>query len=363
MSFVYGDSFDSYTAANDPILAGLQYRYHIFLVDPSSNHIVAGAGRDGTQALYGAGNGGLSRGVPGTAVPYTVHMAVKRPSEARATILSFIDSFHPAPFLGTQVQVSLVIASNGSLVLTTGGLVLNEIQATQFGPETAPNLVMVNTWTHIAVKVLCHPTAGAVNVWVNGSLVVNLTGVATQNAGFVEHSIAPNIDEIAIGTPYWYYDDFIVTNDTDSGDGCIGFLGDLIGEKVGPTSDVAAGWSRNTGSTNASCVDDAAPDGDATYVYSDALNALDLYGMGALARIEDGIKAVQVSSVAKKTSGGTRAIAHAVRVGGTDYLGSNQYLPTDYAGQETVFALNPDTSASWSAAAVNAAAVGQRVTV
>jgi hypothetical protein len=71
-------------------------------------------------------------------------------------------------------------------------------------------------------------------------------------------------------------------------------------------------WTRNTGATNVSCVDETPPDDDTTYVEDGTVGHVDTYTVPALTRITDGIRGVNY---------GTGDITIVAEVGATIYAG------------------------------------------
>jgi hypothetical protein len=110
-------------------------------------------------------------------------------------------------------------------------------------------------------------------------------------------------------------------------------------------------------------VNEAAPDDDTSYVSDGTVGHIDTYQHGALTRITSGIKCVQIVADAKKDNAGTRAIAGVIRRAGSNYVGADVYLGTSYFMAVDPRPLDPSTGLAWTAADVDAAEVGQKVTV
>jgi hypothetical protein len=160
-----------------------------------------------------------------------------------------------------------------------------------------------------------------------------------------------------------YVDDLVLYDDFDNGDGVTDFVGDLTAECLLVTGvGVSSQWTRNTGATNVSCVDETPPDDDTTYVEDGTIGHVDTYTLPPLTRITDGIRAVQVVLTAKNSGAGTRALAGVVRRSGTNYLGATAYLGTSYAAATAAFTTDP-AGGAWSAGAIASSEVGAQVTV
>jgi hypothetical protein len=226
--------------------------------------------------------------------------------------------------------------------------------------------VTPDTWAHVAFKIKVHSSAGTLTIYVNGSVVLTLTGLNTRGSASDDQT-----DLVMYGyfnnVAACYFDDFIITDSvTVDDDDRNGYLGDVIGERVALVGDGASSqWTRNSGATNASCVDDTLQDGDATIVTADTVGRLDLYTVAAPVRIANPLQFLQITTVGKKDTGGTRAIAHAVRSAGANHIQADRYLSTSYAAQVTRLVTNPETSAAFlmSELGPTGIQVGQKVTV
>jgi hypothetical protein len=117
-----------------------------------------------------------------------------------------------------------------------------------------------------------------------------------------------------------------------------------------------------TVTSNATLVDEAAQDGDATYVYSSTNGHEDLYDLADLAATPTSIVGVQSRMFAKKSDSGTRNGQIRVKSGGTEVGGTDTALSTSYTWLNKVDTVDPNTSAAWTASAVNALQVGPKVT-
>ena len=348
MSWIYGDTFDSYASAD------LGLRYSSF--DSGRVTIGSGNGRDGTNALHFSSSAGgyVYRGIPrSSSAIRTTHFAYKGAAGITSqTLLSHVDAVNSAS------HFTLVLNTNGSLSLyrnPAGIGPLSTFSSTVIC-TTPSALITGGAWAHIAVEAKIHGSAGYVKIYVNSAEKASFTGQTSANGDL-------SVDEVAVGGYDCDIDDLIITDDVDIGDGVSAYLGDLIGERSlillnGSTMT----WTPNTGTAHAA-VDDVTPDGDATTIASNTVGQVALFTHGALTRIDSGIRCVQASSVAKKDTGGTRAITHRAHSGSTDTDGDDSYLGTSNQAHITPFTKDPDTSSQWTAAGVDAAEFGPKVSV
>jgi hypothetical protein len=358
--WLFGDSFDSYT--------DLTTKYDDV---GTSQSISTGTGRFGTACLRCTdGTGRVNKGVvpgdpaAGAFVTMALRYVPSTPGNVAFANLWYaaLDRGHVVFVRNTDGSISAWLMAANELPLQVTTVVGGSLLGT-----TAAGLVPAGIYTSVECYVLVHPSAGVVQVRVEGALVLNLTGITTRNASagvntwtswWIGHGISAGNGVVDI-------DDLMLYDDFDNGDGVTDFLGDKIGECVFVTgAGTTSAYTRNTGATNAECVDDAIPDDDTTYVASDTVAQTDTYAHGALTRIVDGIVCVQVGICAKKPSAGTRAIAGVVRSGGTDYpSGTDLYLSTAYQIRVDPRPLDPDTGIAWVAADVDASEIGQTTTV
>lgn len=134
---------------------------------------------------------------------------------------------------------------------------------------------------------------------------------------------------------------------------------------VFPTADVAVDFARTQGDSNASQVADRdGPDGDASYVRSAQTGEEDRYSSSdAVNLTNERIHAVAVTVSGRKEDVGLRSLTPLIRQGASPALGSAVPLEVStYRGGQSVFSVDPATSATWTLAGVEAATFGVRLT-
>jgi hypothetical protein len=239
------------------------------------------------------------------------------------------------------------LRNGGDFVVTTGGIGSTVL-------ATSSNLCPThNTWYHIQVKIVIHNTAGSVELRLNGSATASFlaTGINTRNltANFFANSVNVNSNSPTAGDGI---DDFYVFNDQAPQPNT--FQGDVQAIQLMPTTDVATAWVRNGGTNNCLQVDDARQDGDSTYVATNVVNAVDTYALTALATTPEGIVAVCPKYVARMDDVGPHQMTAQLKSGPTTVtLPTYTFAGNTYAYQQATYTVDPNTSATWSAAAVN----------
>ena len=119
-------------------------------------------------------------------------------------------------------------------------------------------------------------------------------------------------------------------------------------------------FTPSTGS-NYQNVNEIPETGDSNYNQSATLNDTDTYAFGDLPS-GTSIKAIQVNSIARKTSAGSRTFANVTRISGTDYPSSNFSALDTYSNYYNILEENPNTSSAWTTTDVNAAEFGITIT-
>jgi hypothetical protein len=88
----------------------------------------------------------------------------------------------------------------------------------------------------------------------------------------------------------------------------------------------------------------------------------DLYDFGNLSSTPAQVNAVNLQLVGYKTDAAARAIAAAVKSGGTTNVGSDNFLTSNNIFFNRFMEVNPVTGLPWTAADVNAIQAGPKVT-
>lgn len=230
------------------------------------------------------------------------------------------------------------------------------IRATRAGTSlgiSSTGLITTNTWYWLAVQVTIDNSAGVVSVSLNNSSILSLTSQDTQNGGTAAITNI-QINSVSSGNNDW---DNLAMGDTTGS----------APTNAMPTEE----WRINTqlpsgagssaqftpsASTNQSNVDDATSDGDSTYNSSTTAGHVDLF---AIANFDAGVvRAVQTNIAARRDDAGPREIREKCRSDGANYNGSTQAITGSYVVYREIRHVDPDTSAAWASAALDAAEFG-----
>jgi hypothetical protein len=238
--------------------------------------------------------------------------------------------------------------------------------------QSAPDLVRTGIWYHLAWKVYVDPTAGSVEVRLNGGVVINVTGVDTTATTWNSLLWSGAVGSFTIGdnAAAATFDDLVVMDDVDDaindlrlpgGGGFDKFLGPVeITVKRANGAGLLAEWTGVPSAPNYQNVDEVDPDGDTTHNAADAtdVGASDLFAMENLTPVED-VVAVQSLVLARKTEEGVAAIAKLVHDSGTTTVGTTVHQPNTYSYMIEPEPKLPDGSL-WTAARWNAIQYGYR---
>jgi hypothetical protein len=210
-------------------------------------------------------------------------------------------------------------------------------------------------WTHLQVKIVIDPTVGSIEVRLNGSTTAawNPTGLNTRRGTSNSYCNGLVLQTSATGG---YFDDFYAFN--DQGSSPTTWQGDVRAVQLMPTSDSSVTWTPNSGGNNYSRVSEAHEDGDTSYVSTNTINNVDLYGITALSTTPNAIVNVAVKSFVRMDDAGPHTYKNRLSSSGTASDGSNLALSSGYQWSWTNYPTDPHTSAAWTATAVNAALIG-----
>lgn len=251
------------------------------------------------------------------------------------------------------VQMCITVKTDGAIEArrgTSGGTLL--------GTSASTGIISAGAYAYVELKALISTTVGTVEVKVNGTTVLTLTGQNNANNGTNDWTAVKLLGNASIASID--YDDFYVLDGTGSAP-LNTFLGDVRVDARMPTADGATTqWTPATGTDNYAMVDEIPPDGDTTYNSTTTVDNIDTFTVQDAPVVGATILAVQQCTYVKKSDSGTTTVAAVVRSGGTDYVQDNVNPTTSYAFAVQPLPEDPDTSAAWVEADFNAAEFGYK---
>lgn len=240
---------------------------------------------------------------------------------------------------GTTHQVTLYLNSNGSFSVARNTTILG----------TTP---IVYTASGIRYRIELgfeiSDASGTYALRINGTEHLNATSHDTRNG-------VDGFDRILFGSPAVasglnYFDDILLDDDKTQ------FWGDFYGQVIAPTSD-ASGYSTPSTGVNRWATIDETPYSATDYNTFPGTGE-DVFGMADLSDTPTNIYGVCVNWVARKTDTGTCDMRSKVYSGSANATMANQSLNVASVFYQQVVQNDPNTSAAWSASAVNALTVG-----
>lgn len=257
-----------------------------------------------------------------------------------------------------------------SLMRADAGGIHGELEFTQQGSlrisvygkgvkDIGNRIMELDSWAYIEIRYYVHPTAGEIEVRVNGDPTPELYWTGDTTGSGASDTLSRKINQFHFGEEVnrsFSYDDVYVRDNTTG----LGFLGDVEILGYALQSDYSVEWTRSSGAANYEMVDETRPDEDTTYVMSNQLTGTkrDLYEVADTAYLGD-ILAVQLVSRGRKTTTHLWRMRNTMQLGGVDAYGTWRYMgyPLYATNPPDVFPLDPNGN-PWTAANFNAMKVG-----
>jgi hypothetical protein len=201
-----------------------------------------------------------------------------------------------------------------------------------------------------------HRCCGSLHGQGRGSAIwLTASGVNTQNSanGTVNQVY---LDDSNGGAPNIYDDLYILNSLGAENNAPLGEMRVYTTEPSGNGS--SSSWTPSAGS-NFGNVNQASPDDDTTYNFSDTPGQIDLYTSPAIAPTGP-VVGVQVNLCERKDDVGARTTAAEYKaVSGASYPGANNFaLGTGYSIDRQVYDIDPDTGVAWTLPGLNGAQFG-----
>lgn len=331
----------------------------------NNNSTISNAGRNGKCARYIDGGTMTKKFVADAHATVTWGMALSTGADGNVLSWVFVNGYAGLGSVwgdnGATQHVSICADYNGgtSRILVYRGAMGT---GTLLGSVSIPSL-QANQWYYFECQVTLSDTVGAVTVKQNGTTVVSLTGIDTKNGGTNStiDTLLMNWYSGGWSDRHMYVDDLYITNGAGSVNN--GFLGDIAVETLYPSGDGSSSqWVGSDGNSvnNSLLVDEATPD-PADYVQSGTTGNRDLYAYTNLSRSAGSIYGVQVASYTQATDSGGRNVKNAIKSSSTTTTGTDQPVTTTYDPKVDIFETDPNTTAAWAIAGVNAAEFGVEV--
>ena len=319
----------------------------VFFTTQGSPVVSSGNGRNGTNSLrFTSSTGAMQSCQYGFTAMATISLnfAIKVsriPTISPITIMQFRDT--------ATLHMDLQLTLAGFLQATRNGTVLG----------TTSVALVVGVHEHVEMKVLINDSTGTVQIWRNGSALLGPSGLSSQDTRNGGNATCDNVRwgivTSAIAEPSTVIDisDLHIAND-HVGDKRVLYL---TPNGAGNYTDFAF----TGGASNYESVDDAAQDGDTSYVSSATVTDQDSY---TLANLSAGPAIFAAAPVfcSKKTDAGTRSFKPLLRISSTDYLGTEVSPGTTYGYSIDPQLVSPATATAFTISEINAMELGEEIT-
>jgi hypothetical protein len=215
----------------------------------------------------------------------------------------------------------------------------------------------------IEIKAKVHASAGYIIVRVDHVEVYNSGPMAVLPVANAEQLWIMNRYGTVNTTHNCYYDDFAfcAIDGVAPVAATADWLGDAREVRMNPTA--AGNYQQFTplSSTLVSNVDDPQlSDGDSTYNYESTVGEKDTFVMADLPTPVT-VLGVRQKVSARKDDVGARSIKPVLRIGGTDYEGTERVLLEAYQTSHQFYPVSPATSVAWTESEVNGTEAGYKV--
>jgi hypothetical protein len=342
MAFVFTEGFDSYASTAD-----LTKKWG---VAGSAIAWGAAAGRTGAGGITigPSGTGNLRWWYSNTVANYYYHAGFYfKASAAPAAATIF--------FCFTDGSGNLLSGNEGLRLETSGIMTLFGSNASTSGTTS----ICDNNWHWIEV----YMDGGTANV--PGAVYVDNASYAVQSqlqyGGTQSQS---GIAFIFVSGITISIDDIVVYDNSTGAPAHVAFpLNSRQITTIRPASDGTVSFATVVGGTgtHSSAVNEVNPDGTTSYVSDSTSGHQDLYNYGALGYTPTNITGVMVNNYLENPNAGTINFQTACKSGATTTLGTSTLTPSTYKTVQTAYNIDPNTSAAWTAAGVNAAQFGIHV--
>lgn len=237
---------------------------------------------------------------------------------------------------GMGIQCTLEIQTSGLWKFYRG-------TSTLLGTSVG-SAIVVSTWAYVEIQVLISNTVGTVDIWVNSSNVLSLTGQNTRGTTVaqvngIEFAGSQNSSD------HTQLDDIYILDSTGSLNNAR--LGDKVVKMIVPASDGGTNqFTPDSGTNHWDRLTDN-PIDTTTYLEDITSNDRELFNLGANGLAT--VNGVQMNVVAKVTDNTVYSIKNSLHtVGGTDSDGGATSLAdTQYQTVGRVVETNPATGVAW----------------
>jgi len=246
---------------------------------------------------------------------------------------------------------------NVTLKVTTTGAIeayRGDASGTSLGASTVA--LTADAWHHIEWKILASQTVGTIDIYVNGTSVLALTGldtVATSIASFSQMAFGGWDNAGSLGNFTSYWKDLVIWDTSGSVNNDV--MGTCYLGRFTVSSDASFNWTASTGSAGYSLLDETGPN-DADYISADATPpAASTFGLENLPAEVTSVRGIILLGRMKKSDGGDCNVQMSVVSNAVATNGSDRAITTAYTYWADVLETNTDTGVAFTPVEFNAA--------
>lgn len=224
---------------------------------------------------------------------------------------------------------------------------------------TGTTTYATGVWYFMEFHLVIHDTTGVYEMRINGQ--TEIAAATSQDTRADAGANGDKCDRLLIGGDSNQFFDDIMVNDT-TGSFNTSWVGDqrisvYIPNAAGDSTGLTRGGT-DSGS-NYGQVDERPPNDVTDYVYGTDTTSKDLYNIPNTSGVSD-VSGVKLYLRAQKSDAGSGNIAHLIKSGSTEDVGSDVGLSTSWAAYAKLYDHDPTDSAVWSASKINALQIGAK---
>jgi hypothetical protein len=246
-------------------------------------------------------------------------------------------------------QCELVLDQQGRFHFCRGSTILASSPLDEYA------LFRGNLHQSLSWEIEFSQTVGEFRLWLNGVQIINATGLdncdtANTDCRYVRSSISSGLDTD------WWVDDWYITDGSR-------ITGSPFVLSLHPTSDGGVNvWTASSGTDEYAMVDDLTSDTDSTYNQASTAGDESRHGCENLPAYVTDVVSVSAIAWLRKTDATARSARVLLNSNGAEVVGTTLTLTTSYGGSLVAPQdVDPDTTAAWTLAAVDALEVGYEV--
>jgi hypothetical protein len=217
-------------------------------------------------------------------------------------------------------------------------------------------------WHYIDIHYKISSSVGIVEIWVDGTQNLNLTGVDTtqySNTSFSSLAIGVNYGYQYSG--YMYVCELYILNTSGSYNNTK--LGDSRIHVLLPNSDAGPNnGTPSTGNVHYTMVNEPLWSSSNSITLANTIGQEELFGVTSLPTSPPNVYGVQLLAIAEKTDAGNVQVETVLVNNGNICNGSNVQLLTSYSHIYGIYETDPNTGNAWTSSGVNTLKAGFEIT-